>query len=83
MFILFQSMRTALVLHKMDFDVENRQQVLFMEQFSLQLLNQKIHFTAFGFFTIDYSLLFTIIAAITTYLIVLIQFHINYDASKQ
>lgn len=75
-------MRTALILHKMNFNVENRKQTLFLEQFSLQLLIQKIQFTAFGFFSIDYSLLMTIVAAITTYLIVLIQFHINSDAAS-
>lgn len=33
----------------------------FIEHFSLQLLHQKIHFSAFGFFTIDYTLIFMVI----------------------
>lgn len=33
----------------------------FIEHFSLQLLHQKIYFSAFGFFTIDYTLIFMVI----------------------
>jgi gustatory receptor len=55
--------------------LKNKQQNLFLEQFSLQLLHQKIQFTAFGFFNLDFTLLYTIVAAITTYLVILIQFY--------
>lgn len=50
---------------------------LFMNHFSLQLLHQKIQFTAFGFINIDFTLLYAIAATVTTYLVILIQFHLN------
>jgi gustatory receptor len=61
----------------MNFNLKNQLHSLFMEQFSIQLLHQKIQFAAFGFFQINFSLLMSIIAAITTYLVVLIQFRMN------
>lgn len=57
--------------------MNNAQLNLFMEQFSLQLLHQRLQFTAFGFFNLDFTLLYTIVAAITTYLVILIQFYIS------
>lgn len=50
---------------------------LFMNHFSLQLLHQKIQFTAFGFINIDFTLLYAIAATVTTYLVILIQFHLS------
>lgn len=44
-----------------------------MEMFSLQLANENVEFSAAGFFTIDYTLIFTIIGGVTTYIIILIQ----------
>ncbi|XP_037725844.1 putative gustatory receptor 2a isoform X1 [Drosophila subpulchrella] len=46
-------------------------------QFSLQLLHQRLHFSAAGFFNVDCTLLYTIVGATTTYLIILIQFHMS------
>ncbi|CRL02091.1 CLUMA_CG015588, isoform A [Clunio marinus] len=74
---LKQSNKTGLILHKLKVDYNNEIQTLFIEQFSLQLLHQKIQFNAFGFFNLDLSLLYTIVAAITTYLVILIQFYIS------
>nr|CAD7573886.1 unnamed protein product [Timema californicum] len=48
-----------------------------LKLFSLQLLHSKIQFTACGFFTLDYTLLHSIVAALTTYLIILIQFQLS------
>uniref|UniRef100_A0A1A9WEQ2 Gustatory receptor n=1 Tax=Glossina brevipalpis TaxID=37001 RepID=A0A1A9WEQ2_9MUSC len=48
-----------------------------LQQFSMQLLHLKIHFTAAGLFNIDRSLYFTISGALTTYLIILLQFTTN------
>lgn len=42
--------------------------------FSLQMLHQKVEFTACGFFPVDFSVLYMIIGAVTTYLVFLIQF---------
>lgn len=70
-------MRAGLIVHKIAHEFHNEQQNLFFGQFSLQLLHQKIQFTAFGFFNIDFTLLYTTIASITTYLVILIQFYIS------
>ncbi|XP_055913231.1 putative gustatory receptor 2a [Eupeodes corollae] len=67
----------ALGVHRIQVDLFNDNHNSLIEQFSLQLLHQKIHFTAFGFFSIDCSLLYTIVGATTTYLIILIQFHMS------
>ncbi|XP_061399369.1 putative gustatory receptor 28b, partial [Musca vetustissima] len=45
-----------------------------LQQFSMQLLHLKISFTAAGLFNIDRTLYFTISGALTTYLIILLQF---------
>lgn len=73
-------MRTALIVHRIDHDLTNERESLFLEQFSLQLLHQKVCFTAFGFFKIDFTLLFAIVSATTTYLVILIQFHMSEKA---
>jgi hypothetical protein len=74
---LLSTFRTAMFLHRINFDLKNRQHSMFMSQFSLQLLNQKIQFHAFGCFDIDFTLLFAIAATVTTYLVILIQFHLS------
>lgn len=66
-----------MIVHKLDHDFSNELQNLLLEQFSLQLLLQKIKFSAFGFFYLDFTLLYTIVAAITTYLVILIQYHMS------
>ncbi|XP_015035525.2 putative gustatory receptor 28b isoform X3 [Drosophila pseudoobscura] len=48
-----------------------------LQQFSMQLLHLKINFTAAGLFNIDRTLYFTISGALTTYLIILLQFTSN------
>lgn len=75
-------MRTALIVHKIEHDIDNKQENLFLEHFSLQLLHQKIQFSAFGFFNLDFTLLYTFAASITTYLVVLIQFYISEQRGK-
>ncbi|KPU73977.1 uncharacterized protein Dana_GF14022, isoform D [Drosophila ananassae] len=48
-----------------------------LQQFSMQLMHLKISFTAAGLFNIDRTLYFTISGALTTYLIILLQFTSN------
>ncbi|KAM7347934.1 gustatory receptor 2a [Cochliomyia hominivorax] len=72
----------ALSLHRIDIDIINDNHNSVIEQFSLQLLHQKISITAAGFFSIDCTLLYTIVGATTTYLIILIQFHMNESKSS-
>ncbi|XP_037958834.1 putative gustatory receptor 2a [Teleopsis dalmanni] len=64
----------ALALHHTKSDILNDNYNTVIEQFSLQLLHQKFAFSAAGFFNVDCTLLYTIVGAITTYLIILIQF---------
>ncbi|XP_039282307.1 putative gustatory receptor 28b isoform X2 [Nilaparvata lugens] len=45
--------------------------------FSQQILHQKITFTAAGFFVIDFTLINNVIGAVTTYLVILIQFQLS------
>jgi hypothetical protein len=45
-----------------------------VDMLSLQSIHIKTEFTANNFFSIDMSLLFSIISACTTYLVILIQF---------
>ncbi|XP_068895044.1 putative gustatory receptor 28b [Tenebrio molitor] len=44
-----------------------------MEMFSLQIANEEVEFNAAGFFPINFTLLFSIIGGVTTYMIILIQ----------
>ncbi|XP_065084333.1 putative gustatory receptor 28a [Ochlerotatus camptorhynchus] len=44
---------------------------------SLQMSHRKVAFTAYGFFKLDFTLLFTLVGAATTYLVILVQFSLN------
>nr|CAD7263742.1 unnamed protein product [Timema shepardi] len=48
-----------------------------LKQFSLQLLHNKIQFTAGGFLPLDYTLVHSVVAASTMYLIILLQFQLS------
>ncbi|XP_020806173.1 putative gustatory receptor 2a [Drosophila serrata] len=69
--------RLALSLHQVSVDLRNDSHNALITQFSLQLLHQRLHFSAAGFFNVDCTLLYTIVGATTTYLIILIQFHMS------
>jgi hypothetical protein len=45
-----------------------------LEQFSQQLLHSKLHFTAFGFFRLDFTFLYGFVGGATTYIVILLQF---------
>ncbi|CAD7086683.1 unnamed protein product [Hermetia illucens] len=77
MVMFFQASRTALFVHKIPHDPTNESHIMQIEEFSLQLLHQRITFSAFGFFNIDMNLLYTIIGATATYLIISIQFYLS------
>jgi hypothetical protein len=51
--------------------------LLHLQQFSTQVSENSIHFTAFGFFSVNLSLLYAFIASSVTYVIILIQFRLN------
>ncbi|KAH8397932.1 hypothetical protein KR222_006668 [Zaprionus bogoriensis] len=69
--------RLALSLHHIHVDLQNDGHNALITQFSLQLLHQRLCFSAAGFFNVDCTLLYTIVGATTTYLIILIQFHMS------
>lgn len=45
-----------------------------LEQFSQQLLHSKLNFTAFGFFSLDFTFLYGFVGGATTYIVILLQF---------
>ncbi|KAK9732372.1 7tm Chemosensory receptor [Popillia japonica] len=45
-----------------------------IQMYSIQMLHQKLEFSALGFFVINYSLLYSIVSAVATYLVIVIQF---------
>ncbi|XP_017778179.1 PREDICTED: putative gustatory receptor 28b [Nicrophorus vespilloides] len=66
---------TGLYLHNLwESYGRNREEIMF---FSLQVLHQKANYSACGFFNLDYQLISSIVGAITTHLIIIIQFDHN------
>lgn len=53
-----------------------------MEMFSIQLLNQDLDITAYGLFKIDYTLILSVVASTTSYLIILNQFQLAKSKSE-
>nr|XP_018899658.1 PREDICTED: putative gustatory receptor 28b [Bemisia tabaci] len=53
-----------------------------LQLFSLQLIHEKVNFTACGFFPLDLSVLFNTISSVVTYLIILIQLQISTQESS-
>ncbi|KAK6643893.1 hypothetical protein RUM43_000158 [Polyplax serrata] len=71
--------KTANYLHELFIesdDVELKEEI---EIFSLQLLHRKVEFNACGFFKLDFSLLHSMVGAVTTYIIILMQFQDERD----
>jgi hypothetical protein len=70
-----EAVRTATVVNKLlliqalssDVSVE-------LERFSQQLLHSKLQFTAFGFFSLDFTFLYGFVGGATTYIVILLQF---------
>ncbi|KAJ3637026.1 hypothetical protein MTP99_000514 [Tenebrio molitor] len=59
------------LIHKID--TEDRDMIDAIEMFSLQITNSRVEFSTAGFFPINYTLVFSIIGGVTTYIIILIQ----------
>ncbi|XP_055838719.1 gustatory receptor 23a-like [Episyrphus balteatus] len=74
---------TGIVLHKLK-PRDNYELFLQMVQvFSMEVMHRKKPFTAAGFFEMNFKLFTSIVAAVTTYLIIIIQFHLaNLEASS-
>uniref|UniRef100_A0A182LTZ2 Gustatory receptor n=1 Tax=Anopheles culicifacies TaxID=139723 RepID=A0A182LTZ2_9DIPT len=78
-FIISQSQKTQKLLLRLNLnpmDHKLKQSVLYtdIEVFVLQTLHQPLEFTVCRMFTLDYTVLFSIAASVTNYLIILIQF---------
>ncbi|RLZ02190.1 Gustatory receptor 5 [Cephus cinctus] len=72
-----EAKRTSDVVHELLHSVLHREAKIELKYFSLQLLHKNISFTAFEFFTLDFTLLRSILSATATYLIILIQFRMS------
>ncbi|XP_077296675.1 uncharacterized protein LOC143918609 [Arctopsyche grandis] len=66
--------KTAVLINKMMMNESNDALATKLHQISTHMLHTSPNFSASGLFAIDNSLIFTIIGATTTYLIILIQF---------
>ncbi|XP_023311733.1 putative gustatory receptor 28b [Anoplophora glabripennis] len=65
---------TPILLHEFRNELDNIEIESHIQMYSLQLLHQKIRVSALGFFYIDYSLIYSVVGAVTTYLVIFIQF---------
>ncbi|XP_072744220.1 gustatory receptor for sugar taste 43a-like isoform X2 [Anoplolepis gracilipes] len=77
-----QGKKTAVLVSQLlsaNYDKKSMKQ---LEIFSLQLLHRPLEFSACGLFTVDRTLVTSIAGAVTTYLVILIQFQKEDDASS-
>ncbi|KAI5743893.1 hypothetical protein M8J77_023363 [Diaphorina citri] len=65
--------------HKLQLKNDQANLNLELQCFIQRLERHKISFTAYGFFPLDYTLLYTIIGAATTYWVILVQFQLSYN----
>lgn len=62
------------LLHNIEKDLDDERINAITENFSLQILHEPLVFSACGFFQMDFMFLKTMIASITTYMVIFIQF---------
>lgn len=70
------SQKTGVQLHKVANVVDENHLYNVCNHLSLKLLNHHLNFTACGFFDLDMETIYSISGAITSYLIILIQFNL-------
>lgn len=70
------SQKTSIQLHKIANVVDENHFYIVCNHLSLKLLNHHLSFTACGFFDLDMETIYAITGAITSYLIILIQFNL-------
>lgn len=70
------SQKTGIQLHKIANVVDENHFYNVCNHLSLKLLNHHLNFTACGFFGLEMSTIYAITGAITSYLIILIQFNL-------
>ena len=62
------------LLHNIEKNVDELKINTLTENFSLQILHEPLMFSVSGFFQMDFMFLKTIVASITTYMVIFIQF---------
>ncbi|XP_072745373.1 gustatory receptor for sugar taste 43a-like [Anoplolepis gracilipes] len=75
-----QAKKTAVLVSQLLFASHDRKGMKELEIFLLQLIHRPLEFTACGLFTLDRTLLTSIVSTVTTYLVILIQFQKEDDA---
>ncbi|CRK93784.1 CLUMA_CG007312, isoform A [Clunio marinus] len=78
-----ESGKTAICVHKLLNTTNSEELKVQLTQFSIQLVHRKVKFTACSLFTLDTSFIFTIVKALSTYVIILVQFTINQEAKVE
>ncbi|KAJ3637021.1 hypothetical protein MTP99_000510 [Tenebrio molitor] len=73
--------KMGVLIHQIE--TENQDMIDEIEMFSLQIANEKVEFSAAGFFPINYTLIFSIIGGVTTYIIILIQLAASLNNERQ
>ncbi|XP_025263741.1 gustatory receptor for sugar taste 43a [Camponotus floridanus] len=76
---LMQAKKTAVLVSQLLSVDHDREGIKQLEIFSLQLLHRPLEFSACGLFTLDRTLVTSIAGAVTTYLVILIQFQKDDD----
>ncbi|XP_055590220.1 putative gustatory receptor 28b [Uranotaenia lowii] len=77
-----ESKQIGCLIHALALSTRNQSAKSSIKLFSLQLLQQKVEFTACGLFNIDHVLVFNIIGSVTTYILILLQFDVAQNKSK-
>ncbi|XP_044735601.1 putative gustatory receptor 28a [Chrysoperla carnea] len=76
-----EAKQTAIILHKIWDQSQNlKSQVKF---FSLQAQHQYVKYSACGFFNLDYTIIYEMLGAVTTYLIIVIQFDLSRQQNEE
>ena len=68
------------LLHNIEKDIDDERINTLTENFSLQILHEPLIFSVSGFLEMDFMFLKTMIASITTYMVIFIQFMPKTDA---
>ncbi|XP_018396779.1 PREDICTED: putative gustatory receptor 28a [Cyphomyrmex costatus] len=80
--ILIEMEKTGNVVHNLLSCAIGKEIKSELKKFSLQLLHRKILFTANGYFTLDNTLLHSLIGTVVTYLVILVQFQMGSSRSS-
>ncbi|XP_072743920.1 gustatory receptor for sugar taste 43a-like isoform X2 [Anoplolepis gracilipes] len=75
-----QGKKTAVLVSQLLSESQDKKEMKQLEIFSLQVLHRPLEFSACGLFTLDRTLVTSIAGAVTTYLVILIQFQKEDDA---